>query len=198
MMEASMSGNEGKSGASVDPAGAASGGAAAPYPPGDPQCVYLYHVTASPDGDEPYIEAFIHNHDKAIGAGDIEPLIVELAQKAAGKEIQPYGWAIGDLRWHRISYIAMVMHDPKRVFRDEKAFLIADKYQAFDENTFFTFKIGADDVQAIYCRNDIKYKNGQPSGGVESFRLYLYPDPNYRHRLHEDTGQNMGPPVPPP
>jgi hypothetical protein len=197
-MEAKMSGNNGHEQGDVDQARAGSGAAAAPYPPGDPRCVYLYHVTASPDGNEPYIEAFVHNHDKAIGAGDIEPLIIALAQKAIDKEIQPCGWAMGDLRWHRISYIAIVMHDPNRVFRNAKEFVIYDKQQAFGDNIFFTFKIGADEVQIIYCRNDIKYKNGQPSGSVQEFELRLNPDPNYPHHLHEDTGQNMGPPVPPP
>jgi hypothetical protein len=180
----------------------AAGPAATAAAGGEPHCLYLYYVTAADDHGEPVIQAFVRAFERPIA--DIQRAIAELTQEVADGLAAPVGWGLGDLRWHRKSYLAVVLNDPARRFMDEDGLDIVDGRYSFDPGRLIEFDIdeapgGTTSIQAIYRKNHVRKKDGTPWGGVaDEYEIYLRPDPPYPHHLHEDTGQNLGPPVPPP
>jgi hypothetical protein len=167
------------------------------------QCVYFYYATPGSDPKHPDIKAYVELYPNAIG--NIEKEIETLAKRAkTDPTMKPAGWAMGDLRWRRKSYLVVVLDHNDMKFGSEKALRIEDKDKCFEAKKIITFKLDGNDVQAIYCRNKFKDKDGNDINGDhdhpdhEEYDIYLDLVPKTLLSeapplTHADTGQNIGP-----
>jgi hypothetical protein len=161
-----------------------------------PYCIYLYHLTPIGSSQEVFTEAYFYDAGAPIHKNQVEDLVLDLVQKARLKQIRPVGWDVGDIRWRRISYLAFVVDD----LDDELTGIEINRKAPKDTKSFSQSgkiaKKGA--ASGFWLLNEMKAEDGSGTlKGPETVKIRMS---RRKHpvRGHEDSGTNMGPPVPPP
>jgi hypothetical protein len=143
-----------------------------------------------------FTEAYFYDAGAPIHKNQIGDLVSELIEKARLKQIRPVGWHVGDLRWRRISYLALVVDDAD----DELEDVLVNGKLPKDTKSFRQSrkiaKKGA--ISGFWLLNEIQAEDG--SGPLKGEATVSIRMKRKKHPLlgHEDSGTNMGPPVPPP
>jgi hypothetical protein len=172
-----------------------------------PRCAYFYYVSEGKgDARHPHaaVEAYLMQED-GIGPRDkIEDLIPVWAQRAKDRRMRPVGWALGDLRWRRKSFLVVVLDASSARFDSAEGLVIGEGADSFREKTLVDFATSdGSRMQAIYCLNLMRKKGG---GGWDPDKIEH--DKYYPLRLeltsksgaerpiitHDDVGTNTGPP----
>jgi hypothetical protein len=172
-----------------------------------PHCIYYYHITPSAD---PPTRVYFLDKRRPISTFELGGLIAELARNAHsdGDSPSPCGWDMTDLIWRRKSYLVVVLDDPAT------SLVKGDGFQFPDANNH-TFLDGADfdvDVSStpgvvemrsgLWCINHMMNEAGQDLGGTdfEIFRVHFNTGGGSMFAMSypDDSGTNMGPPLPPP
>jgi hypothetical protein len=199
-----LAGNRDKAeAAKIRPGSKPSAAAPGPRPP---DCIYLYYLTPGVF-PHPTITAFIDERADPIKPGKIAGAIRQLARQAWGGDLQSKGAAISAFPWRRRSYLAFVLDDPDHRFESNLAVMIKGGSHTFTRHELIDFTTpDGIDMQAIYFRNYMRKKNKQElgQGEREDFKIYIeLSDARLQPAIpaeivnHEDTGQNLGPPIPP-
>ena len=165
---------------------------------GLPQCVYFYHLTVNPDSlHHPLVRAYHHDEKAAITPAAVDALAGNLLTRARAGDINPVGYGLGDLRWRRSSYLIFVADKEVGTLTDVG--LPEREDHTFGPKVKITGLAGATGV--AYWNKMLPGPNAwhRPDGRwQETFALHAHPAWRKDFRTHEDTGTNMGPPVPPP
>jgi hypothetical protein len=165
---------------------------------GLPQCVYFYHLTVNPnDPDHPLVRAYHHDEKAAITPAAVDAVAQSLLTRARAGDIQPAGYGVGDLRWRRSSYLVFVADTQLGSLEDVG--LPENGNHTFGRRFKINGLSGATGV--AYWNKMIRGPNATECEGdrwCEAFRLHPNPARAKGFFTHEDTGTNMGPPVPPP
>lgn len=171
------------------------------------RCAYFHYVTPGSTlarHHHGFVETYVMQ-EGAIGESDkLEQLIPVWAQKVKNGEIDPAGWAFGDVRWRRESYLVVVLDAPGFKFGNANALTITDGDHTFGKKQLIDIR--CDDgtaMQAIYCINHFKNKvDGKPlpDGKSEQFKIKLDITPvtpagadTVKMVTHDDVGTNIGP-----
>lgn len=164
---------------------------------GLPQCIYFYHLSLDPeDATHPRVRAYFHDEKATITPAAAGALAKALLIEARSGALNPVGYGVGDLRWRRVSYLIFVADDtlgdidgvglPERHVSFGPKFRIRDLDQAFG---------------VAYWNKVLPGPEAHEMEGgrwAEPFRIHAHPGGSKSLFEHEDTGTNMGPPVPPP
>lgn len=170
-----------------------------------PRCAYFYYATASLQADRhEHLDVAAYLMQEAqIGASDkIEDLIPVWAQQAKARQMTPVGWALGDLRWRRRSYLVVVLDAAGVTFDSADDLVITDGDHTFKDKTLIDFTTAnGSAMQAIYCRNHIRKRDGtawkhNESESFSPLRLELARRDGSSQPIvtHDDVGTNTGPP----
>lgn len=170
------------------------------------ECIYFYYLTEDPD-PRYNLRVFVIDRERYIPPQEMQREIETIVADIRNGNLTPCGWAFGDVKWRRKSYIVVVFDDPNgklsrgnaveflhNVGGDDHPFRDGDDIQQFGTITGF------------YCFNHMKQQGTNhdlPPGKSECYKVTAI----HEHRLggavtsirgHNDTGTNMGPPIPPP
>ena len=171
-----------------------------------PECIYFYYIN-------PYLRWPMRVYYAEIPKGKtIKKVVQELADNAVDDEHSPppCGWSLGDLRWRRRSYLAMVVDDPnERVNPDDPAIFDIARGQSnhtFLDGEYVDITAGKSKkaLTGFWCINHLKKdEKGGELGDDEKQAFSIAPNsPSARQAMAVlgggDSGTNMGPPVPPP
>jgi hypothetical protein len=181
-------------------------GTAAAESGANPRCAYLYYVTPikAKTGDiHADVKAYLMQENE-IGANEkIEDLISQWAERVKAEELTPVGWALGDLRWRRSSYLVVLLNVPGAMFTSAEGLVITgSKHTIFDRNLIDVQTNDGSKMQAIYCRNHIvkcgggKWNENDRPEKFDPLRLDLEPIDAAAAPIvtHDDVGTNLGPP----
>jgi hypothetical protein len=169
--------------------GGGSGGAGSPAL----RYVYFYYMKPprSQSDHHPIVEAFVI-HDKN-GIRNIESRIRDLVKDAREGRLSPSGWTIGDIRWRKPSYLAVVIDGNALKLKDV---LIEEPGGGDASYTFIgakKFDPGSG-LTGWYCTNLVKKKHGSWNYDEEKFHVKVDTIPPLGRRLgHDETGTNTGP-----
>jgi hypothetical protein len=128
----------------------------------------------------------------------LERRIPDIVRSIRDGRLTPSGYKLGDIKWRRKSYFVAVLDDPHSNLIQRNAFTFYLEGGSAQEN--YSFFDGVDirilnNVTGFYCINRMISEDGDwPREKEEKYKVIA----NHVHRLHEDTGTNLGPPVPPP
>ncbi|AQR73561.1 hypothetical protein [Sphingomonas sp. LM7] len=182
----------------VDEAGEQTRAGSAPY-------AYFYYVTPGQTmhGYHGKVEAFLIHAGDVNSSAKIEDLIPIWTSEIKSGARKPVGWGLGDLKWRWKSYLVVVLDAPGYKFGSAEGLVITGGRHTFTGKTLtqFTTTDGSK-VQAIYCINHVKKKNGKPwkDAELETFyplKLDVLRGPSVHPFFsHDDTGTNTGPPPP--
>jgi hypothetical protein len=162
-----------------------------------PQCVYFYHLSADPSSSDPVrVRAYFHDEKRDITPAAVDGLANTLLRNARNGTIHPAGYGLGDLRWRRVSYLVFVVDG---ALGGLDGIGLPEGHLSFGPK----FKVGSlDQADGVAYLN--KLVRGQNAGNLpggrwqETFRMEAHPSMAKSLLDHEDSGTNMGPPVPPP
>jgi hypothetical protein len=156
--------------------------------------IYFYYVTPpTPSDHHLQVQAFVI-HEKQ-GISNINTRIHELAVAAREGRLSPSGWAIGDIKWRKPSYLAIVL-DAGTLKLENVKFEDEEKGDAS-----YTFKnrrklVPIGNVSGWYCINHVRKKDGSPwIHDKEDFKVLLETVPPFPHEIrgHNEAGTNTGP-----
>lgn len=173
-----------------------------------PRCVYFHYVTPTRSPllhHHGYVETYVMQ-ESAICPGDrLEDLIPVWAQRVKKRELEPVGWAFGDVRWRRRSYLVVVLNAPGLKFASAEALDIAGGTATkFGKKTLMNFTTAdGTAMQSIHCLNHFRKQDGTSLGDRDRDDFYplrlaftsvplAVSDP-VESFTHDDSGTNMGP-----
>lgn len=160
-----------------------------PSPDFSARCIYFYYLTESNDAKYNVRTFFIEYPDKI---SDIENKIVEILDSIRSGKLMPCGWALGDLKWRRISYIVIAYDDWGQQLKQNDAITIDyDKY--FKGGQDLLLKTPYQNITCFYCENYV----GPATQKIQITVNHGHGTP-FQITTHNDSGTNMGPPIPPP
>jgi len=179
-----------------------------------PQSIYFYYINP---GTTPPTRA-IYFVDLMAKITDIRPHIVTLTRNARNTDVntqnpRPIGLDTPDyppqvVPWWRRSYLVVVLDDGKGFYKGD-AVEITRKDGSVNGHPNHCFFDGGDEeivlpapelpIYAMWTVNYMKRKSGRDirPGQVHNFR-FSFRGKDQRILQPEDSGTNMGPPVPPP
>lgn len=166
-------------------------------------CMYFYRLTDSPDPKQ-NVQAYFVDFGRAIDRNIIGQEIAEAKKKIDDGEVTIGGYALGDLRWRRRSYLVFLYEEPGGILRGGDAVTFKDMTGG-DLHPFADgedIKIGT--TPCFYCLNHMAYRGGNqpiPPRTSEQFTLHVQHmrkgGRKFERRGHSDTGTNTGPPLQP-
>jgi hypothetical protein len=169
-----------------------------------PRCAYFYYVTPGEEKDGHFhgnVAACLMQEADIRPSDNIEDLISDWAQRAKDGQMSPIGWALGDLTWRRESYFVVVLDAPGYRFDSEESLVISNGDHTFKDKRLIPVTTSdGSRMQAIYCRNHIRKRNGEPwrHGDIrEEYKPLMLAVTGAKGLVtHEDVGTNLGPPIP--
>jgi hypothetical protein len=165
------------------------------------QCIYFYYLTESKIEKEK-TQTFFIERDYVITdlAHEIDTIMKDIF---VDKTLKPCGWGLGDVRWRRKSYIVVLFDDLVHKLNENDAVTFTP-YYSFKGGTDIKTIQGYPRVTGFYCENHMTDSNGGPVGAKgETFDVKVNHDGHHNSSklkffTHNDSGTNMGPPLPPP
>lgn len=161
-------------------------------------CIYFYYLTES---NLPELNTRAYFIQRQQNITDIEAEIASLIKDVQSNAIKPCGWALGDIRWRHLSYFVLVFDDPSHKLYEKNAVKFVPYHPFKGGNDYRA--LSAQGITAFYCENHLEDSSGtvlaDPSS-PEYFKVVANHDGHSMLSVstHNDTGTNMGPPIPPP
>jgi hypothetical protein len=173
-----------------------------------PYSIYFYYVTRKsgpvvPPASPYNVEVYFYTQSTKIEDTTLDAHIETLTKNARGskKNPPPIGFAFNDVPWWRISYL-VVASDAEPFPSGEAVHIERDdgdyNHSFFDGKDYELPIMDQNPISVMWTVNYMRGKSGNPikPGKTHKFRF------RFNHQLSreypDDSGTNMGPPVPPP
>lgn len=178
-------------------------GATSPDAPSEdivPQCIYFYLVPGSHGTADVY---FYDNQAPFTETGSLPKKLHEMRENALAapeaRTSHPCGWNLSDLRWRRKAYVAVALKDGSLDTPAAVEFFGRDenKHLSFQKSQVVNHPTNATAPRIFCCVNLMLNKEGNPLADGHKSRVKVKVKGHWAAPV-DDTGTNMGPPVPPP
>ncbi|HEY0043844.1 MAG TPA: hypothetical protein VGB62_04760 [Allosphingosinicella sp.] len=161
----------------------------------EPGYIYFYYVTATRDGEHPYIEASVHKRS----SGSLEENIADLIHQAKAGDNHPSGWGMGDIRWRHRSHLVVVLNDGGC---DLHGVIFSNPPRSGVQHkvTFTSRRLDTiGNLPVWICTNNLWDRNKNPLTRRISQRFGVALDVRSKNGVapslgHNDSGTNTGPP----
>jgi hypothetical protein len=175
----------------------------------EPHCIYFYYLTPK-DSEEADVRAFIADMRHEVKENDVDDLIAGFVKEARDKiynVLIPFGLRFADITWRRQSYVVLVVDDAKyKLSKDMVDFKYDNEIASHTMTQKKQVKVpGGEMWSGVRFLNSIAKKYGKWSSESDDEKMKLkisYTSKSSGKELkidtHNDSGTNMGPPVPPP
>ena len=188
----------GKTGKFKDPA--------QPLGPCWPHTIYFYYVAPGSTPGDP-LQVYVISKPESDPIDTKAKLIEEiemLTRNARSNAFPPAAFSFAQMPWWRRSYFVIALDEPIDKFDPEDAITIS-RDGTHPNHTFFNgwvedLTIDGREVNVLACTNYMVKKNGKAieAGNSHVFKLAFKIGLLPFIRDDDDSGTNMGPPVPPP
>lgn len=160
---------------------------------GKPQCIYLFLLNPE---DEHETLIYFKDKERDLENDEIVDLVLDMVSNAKAGRIAPIGRHMHEVTCNRVSYAAFVADSDKYYMQD---FRFNFGFHTFKRRHY----VSHDTITGRIYLNSIEKKSGHWDGfRGEGFRIRVGFSPwrGYRGqpRGHNDSGTNLGPPLPPP
>ena len=171
-----------------------------------PECIYFYYLKPE-NTDHADVLAFVADMKIPLKDGDINPLVdrfITEVRNEAYVHLMPMGHFFEDITWTRQSYLVIVVDDPRyQLLKNDIELSDSSHTIKHEESITSAFP----EVSGVRYRNYITRKDGgtwsKHKDEKEEFEIEMEFKPRLSAgesdpRSHEDSGTNLGPPLPPP
>lgn len=180
---------------------------AAASPDWKPECIYFYYLKPKSDHHADVL-SFMADMKMTIGDGDVLKLVERFIAEVRSEvyvHLVPLGHFFEDVTWTRQSYLVIVVDDERYTLSKNDIQLLDSHHTITKEeeirSPLFPEVSGVSYQNRIVRRGGGKWNKDKHEKEEYEIEIEFKPNPTFikiKPMSHEDSGTNLGPPIPPP